>query len=479
MLHAVENARIMGSYESSCLVIEDGRILEIGSSELCEKYRGMARFLDAEGCVLIPGIVDSHMHLLSYALSLDRLDLRGVRSIEELKEAIRSRARASKRGEWIVGHGWDQENLRERAYPRAEDLDEASGENPVLLTRVCGHLGVLNSRAMKELGVSKDLLSEDELYEAVRKIALPKNVRELVLKALRRLSSYGITAVESMDASPDELRILSELDAENLLTVRVGLYLSEGLSSEYESEMLSVKGNKIYADGSFGARTAALREDYDDQPGNRGKLLKNWREISALAKALADRGKLLAVHAIGDRALDEVLKAIEGGAENIRIEHASLIPPDLMERLCGIKPVMIAIQPHFTVTDWWLPSRLGSRVKHAYKFKEMLERNLNIAGSSDSPVEPANPWISIEAAVTGGALGVAPMSLDQALSIYAPKLLRGSRADFALLDHNPWGMSSFDLSGVRSLLTVVGGYAVHDPEGLAVKFGWPIHAAAR
>ncbi|MCS7103327.1 MAG: amidohydrolase family protein, partial [Candidatus Korarchaeum sp.] len=105
MLLAVENARVMGSYEKSCVVIEDGRILEVGSSSACEKYRGIAKFLDADGRVLIPGIVDSHMHLLSYALSVRRLDLRGVKSIEELREAVRSKVRTSNPREWIIGHG--------------------------------------------------------------------------------------------------------------------------------------------------------------------------------------------------------------------------------------------------------------------------------------------------------------------------------------------------------------------------------------
>lgn len=475
MLLAVENARVMGSYEKSCLIVESGKIVELGSSEICEKYRGKAKFLDAGGRILIPGIIDSHIHLLSYALSLGTLDLRGVKSLEEMKEAVKYKARARKPGEWILGHGWDQEKLKDRRYPRAEDLDEVSKENPVLLTRVCEHAGVLNSRAMRELGVNKDLLFENELYKVLRRIPLPVDANELMIKAMRKLTGFGITAVHSMDASLDELNMLRNLDRDGMLPIRVSLYLSEGLSSDHSSEMLSVEGVKVYADGSFGARTAALREEYEDQPGNSGVLIKNWREISALAQVLAERKQVLAVHAIGDRAMDEVLKAMEKGNKNIRIEHASLTPPDVIEKLCELKPLKIAIQPHFAVTDWWLLSRLGSRVKHVYRFREMLERGLSIAGSSDSPVEPANPWMSLEAAVTGGELSIDPMSLDQALRIYTPQLSPGARADFALLDQDPWGLNRFDLSGIRSDLTVVGGCAVHDPEGLARRSGWPLH----
>ncbi|RDD53386.1 MAG: amidohydrolase, partial [Candidatus Korarchaeota archaeon NZ13-K] len=412
MLFAIENARVMGSYERSCVVIGNGRILEVGSSSLCEGYRGRARFLDAEGRVLIPGIVDSHIHLLSYALSMRELELRGVRSIEELKEAVRSRVRVSRPGEWIVGRGWDQELLAEGRYPRAQDLDEAAPDNPVILARVCMHAGVVNSRAMKELGIHKDLLFEDEFYEAMRRIRATKEVESLMLRAMRTLSSFGITEVHSMDASLEELNVLRGLLERGLLPIRVRLYLSRGLSSDLRGDLLSVEGNKVYADGSFGARTAALREEYEDQPGNRGMLLMDWREISRIAEHLRAEGKKLAVHAIGDRALEEVIKAIESGFNNLRVEHASLTPPDLLERLARARPEMIAVQPHFTVTDWWLGSRLGSRVRHAYRFREMIELGLRISGSSDSPVEPANPWMSIEAAVTGGELGASPMSLD-------------------------------------------------------------------
>ncbi len=461
---AIENARIMGSYERSCLVIEDGKISDLGTSDTCEKYRGRAKFLDAEGRVLIPGLVDSHMHLLSYALSMRSLDLRGIKSIDELREAVKSRVKVSKPGEWIIGHGWDQENFRDGRYPRKEDLDDISPENPLLLTRICLHAGVLNSRAMKELGVGKDLLFEDELYSAIRKVRSPID-KFTLLKAMKRLLSYGITEVHSMDASLEELSILGGMD----MPIRVRLYLSEGLSSDNAL----VEGVKVYADGSFGARTAALREEYEDDPGNMGVLLKGWREIYALSRSLAERGKLLAVHAIGDRALEEVIKALEMGANNLRIEHASLIPQDLLERLSKAKPHLIAVQPHFTISDWWLGKRLGERVKYAYRFSDMLGVGLRIRGSSDSPVEPENPWMSIEAALTGGELGVKPLSMDQALSIYSSELSVGSEANLTLLDANPWSTNRYDISGIRASLTIVKGLVAYDPEGLAR--GWPSH----
>jgi predicted amidohydrolase YtcJ len=463
-LLAIENARIMGSYERSCLIIEDGKIVDFGTSDTCEKYRGRAKFLDADGRVLIPGLVDSHMHLLSYALSMRSLDLRGIRSIDELREAVKSRVRVSKPGEWIIGHGWDQENFRDGRFPRKEDLDDICPENPLLLTRICLHAGVLNSRAMKELGIGKDLLFEDELYSAIRKVRSSIDKLSL-LKAVKRLLSYGITEVHSMDASLEELRILKSLEA----PMRVRLYLSEGLSSD---DAL-VEGVKVYADGSFGARTAALREEYEDDPGNSGVLLKGWKEIYALSRSLAERGKVLAVHAIGDRALEEVIKALEMGASNLRIEHASLIPQDLLERLSKAKPQLIAVQPHFTISDWWLGKRLGERVKYAYRFSDMLEVGLKIRGSSDAPVEPENPWMSIEAALTGGELGVKPLSLDQALKIYSSELSIGSEANLTLLDTSPWSLNRYDISGIRASLTIVRGLVAYDPDGLAE--GWPSH----
>ncbi len=471
MLRVIENARVMGSYRNSCIVIENGVIKEIGGSSLCEKYRGVAKYLDVQGRVVIPGLVDSHMHLSSYALGKVRLDLRGVTSIEYLKEAVKLRALSLKEGEWIVGMGWDHEQFREKRLPNRFDLDEAAPSNPVLLTRICGHMGVANTLALRKLGLESEegLLYEDELYEALKRVPKPPNYRDLLLNSLCDLASYGITRICSMDVLKEELDALLSLRE---LPIWVHLFMSEEDYTKLEGKRkLSIEGIKVFADGSFGARTAALREDYADDPGNRGMLLKRSDDLVRLARVLENDGKMLAVHAIGDRALEEVLNALKL-VKNIRIEHASLMPPDLLQEFRDNQPVVFTVQPHFTISDSWLEERLGERVKYAYNYRAMLDADFTLAGSSDAPIEPVNPWISIGAALTGGLLEVPPLTIDEAIEMYTSSGLKacgvkydplspGSPADLVVLDESPWHLDRLDIPGVRSLLTIVEGKVVH------------------
>ncbi|RLG41875.1 MAG: hypothetical protein DRN78_03770 [Thermoproteota archaeon] len=471
MLRVIENARVMGSYHNSCIVIENGVIKEVGGSSLCDKYRGVAKYLDAQGKVVIPGLIDSHMHLSSYAVGKVRLDLRGVTSIEDLKEAVRSRALSLGESKWIVGMGWDHEQFREKRLPNRFDLDEVAPNNPVLLIRVCGHMGVANTLALRKLGLESEEghLYEDRLYEALKRVPKPPNYRDLLLDSLYDLASYGITRICSMSVLREELDALLHL--RERLPIWVHLFMSEEDYTRVEDGRVSVEGIKVFADGSFGARTAALREDYADDPGNRGVLLKRSGDLVRLAKVLEEDGKMLAVHAIGDRALEEVLGALKL-VKNIRVEHASLMPPDLLQEFKNRQPVVFAVQPHFTISDSWLEERLGDRVKYAYNYRAMIEAGFTLAGSSDAPIEPVNPWISIGAALTGGLLSVPPLAIDEALEMYTSSGLRacgvkkaplspGSPADLVILDESPWHLNKLDIPGIRALLTFVEGNVVY------------------
>uniref|UniRef100_A0A7C1GKR8 Amidohydrolase 3 domain-containing protein n=1 Tax=Thermofilum adornatum TaxID=1365176 RepID=A0A7C1GKR8_9CREN len=187
-----------------------------------------------------------------------------------------------------------------------------------------------------------------------------------------------------------------------------------------------VKGVKIFADGSFGGRTAALREDYNDTP-SRGILRLNSEEIYRVAVKAYERGWQTAIHAIGDRAVLEVLKTVERLPKGaMRIEHGSLVPPDLLDYVSKLKPE-IAVQPHFILSDTWIEERLGERTKWVYPFKTLIERGATLMGSSDSPVEPINPWLGIYAAVNRGCpekLAICKhtihekLSFEQALELY-------------------------------------------------------------
>ncbi len=446
-----------------------------------------ATVLDLGSRVVLPGLVDAHIHLLE--LSLIDLDLRGAGSIEEIRGALARALRGRGRGEWLVGFGWDQERLRERRPPTRWDLDDVSPHNPVLLMRICGHVAVANSAALRAAGITREtpdppngrIGREDEepdglLYEGAvelvrSRVPLP-GTGELAARIrgrLAELAGYGVTEVHSMSVTAPELEALRLLESRGELPVRVRAYLAPELmvrEGPAWGEMLSVEGVKVFADGSLGARTAYLREPYSDDPGNRGLELLSAGQLAELIRTANGRGLRLAVHAIGDAALENVLRAIrEVGGGAVRVEHASVAPPDLVEGLSELG-IPVCVQPAFVRSDWWVPSRLGPRARYAYPFKTMLRAGLRVAAGSDAPVESADPWECMRGAVERGYAREEALTPDEVLRLYFngrsiairpahPDLVPGAPADLVVLD-------SFDPNcfKVRVHLTLVNGRVV-------------------
>jgi predicted amidohydrolase YtcJ len=470
------NFRYLLDEEVEALVVVPGKGVVCEGSE--HKCRGLhpSRTLDLGGRIVVPGLRDAHTHLLSTALSRRTLDLRGVSSVEELKEAVRKAALEIGPGGWVVGRGWDQDKIGERRYPTRHDLDEAAPENPVLLVRVCGHAAVANTRALEKLGllsgepeelrgmvVREDgeptgLLVEGAVSWAMEKIPRPgrATLKELLRKVIAEYLRYGVTAVHSMSVDLEELLLVRELELEGELKLRYEAYVKPELLGSIPEELRHlVRGVKAFADGSFGARTAALRERYSDFPGS-GTLLMRAEEIAELARVASSQGLELAVHAIGDRAVEEVLRAAEMLHGWIRVEHASLTPPDLLELFSQLRPA-VAVQPHFILSDTWIVERLGERTRWVYAFKSLARTGSTLMGSSDSPVEPLNPWLGVYAAVhrgepeglpIAGYTGGEKLSLREAVGLYAQPASRPE--DIVVLNITKEPVSRDEFASVRA-----------------------------
>jgi len=415
--------------------------------------RKPSKLIDAEGKLVVPGLADAHMHLYSTAVSLGRLDLRGVTSMEELKLKVKEAVSKAPPGSWVIGRGWDQEKLREKRFPTRFDVDDVSGDTPVVLVRVCGHAAVLNTKALEKLGYLScaevlpgnlfqrvdgklsGVIFEDAVEEALSRIPPPPQglIKEWMMKVLGEYSSLGVTVLHSMSVDLEELRLVSQvLVGEGAPPIEYYAYVDPShLEEALRNYRSLVRGVKIFADGSFGARTAALRERYSDAE-TQGILRLRSEEIRSIALSAYSRGLQTAVHAIGDLAVLEALRAAERLPGNaIRIEHASLVPPDIIELISKLKPE-ISVQPHFILSDTWVEDRLGPRARWVYAFKSLIESGATLYGSSDSPVEPLNPWMGIYASVNRGCperLAICKystgekLSLREALRIYyqAPK----------------------------------------------------------
>ena len=496
-------------------LVVNGRVAKTGSTREVLKAAEQlgAEVVDLGGKTVLPGFIDAHMHLDELGEYLGMLDLRGVRSIRELKEKLRKFAE-EKEG-WIRGHGWDQELFKEKRWPTRHDLDEVVSDRPVLLSRVCLHAAVLNTKALEETGLidwdSEDVIGdengeptgvvkEEAFTHAVRKfneMISEEEYAKSILRAAEYALSKGVTGVGFVSVGERALRALSRLDAEGKLKVRVKAYLNPGENLEtleslkrlgikngFGGKRLKIGGIKVLADGSLGARTAWLSSHYSDaETRGHPNVTKEWLEL--VAREAHEAGLQMAVHAIGDATLDMVLDVYESLGDikraGHRIEHASLMRPDQIERAKRLG-VRLAIQPHFVITDWWVVERVGTeRAKWAYPFRSIAKAGIPFGLSTDSPVEPLDPWETVYAAVTRGKYENVPLAaltadealtLEEALHAYTAgsaevlmeddlgTLKEGKLADFIVVGEDPFEVNEDRLKGIEVLETYIGGEKV-------------------
>jgi len=491
------------------------RVVKVGSEN---EVRRVARALglkiyDLKGAVVLPGFIDSHMHLagLGFSLSLVELDLRNVYSIAELKAIVAKEASRKPRGHWIIGRGWDQEKFAERRYPSRWDLDEVAPHHPVFLKRICGHVAVVNSLALKLAGITRDTpdplggkIDRDDRGEPtgiIRESALRpiysiieqenEDYENAVLRAAFQLVSQGVTCVGAVSCDIEELKALFRLAKKDVLPLRVRTYLryssfaevKDVLPVDFSLKNVSIAGVKILLDGSLGARTAFLREPYSDDQSTRGVPVVKPEELKEMLKTVSRYGWQPAVHAIGDAALELYLKILKeiGHVNRPRVEHASVTPPDLLEEMRELDVVPV-VQPHFVISDFWIIDRLGERAKYVYLFKTMIKKGLKVAFSTDAPVEPSDPLETIHAAVTRGEglvklFEITPgekLSIREALEAYTigsslacrlenmcGTIREGSLADIVVLNRDPYKVNLSELKNIRVLATIVDGRVVY------------------
>ena len=470
------------------------------------------RRLDANGATLLSGFTDTHCHPFEFGWLKRNVDLRGTNDITGLRLRLIARVQRLKPGEWVTGMGWDQETFSEGRMPDRSDIDDLSSKNPVALTRVCGHIALLNTVAIKTLALEDrqgpefvrngggrltGIVKEGALEEVHGRIPRSAEVcADDLLSAEAEAARCGITTLHSV-VSPsgyrEELEALAALHAAGALSLRYRVYIpaeamgyvkEKGLRSKLDDDTVRINGVKVYADGSLGARTAALRLPYSDDPGNCGILRHTNEELENIVEGADAAGYQVIIHAIGDKAIEQAIQALSRvtGARNPRrhrIEHASLLPRDLLAKMVkyGIRA---AVQPLFVTSDTWAADRLGEdRVNDLYPLKSMLAGGIVASGSSDSPVEQMSPLLGIWAAMVRG--GFAPrefLSLDEALGLYISNassngsdevgsgLAEGANANLTLLDSDIEGMHPAMIRKVGIAATFVNGRPVYSSAGV-------------
>jgi hypothetical protein len=414
--------------EKGFVTWEGSRFCEAGEMSEFERGPGM-EVEDLEGKLVLPGLVDSHIHLVGYALALKRIDLAGTRSVDEALEMIRAYAAGLRTGEWLRGRGWDKQHWGIDRFPDRALLDRVSPDNPAALNSRDGHLVWLNSAALAELdldrtgievaggevdtdktgkptGIFKEKAAGLVLSRLER--SDPEAAGSAVSDACRRLLSMGITGVHTSE-DVESMRILGHAQRQGM----VGLNTTKMLEVDGPRDIskaavfAGVTHIKILVDGALGSQTASMLEPYCDQPENFGIVAVPKPRLRELVGRSVEAGFSLAVHAIGDRANMEVLDVFEeirgthpGRQATLRVEHVQVIRPEDIGRF-GELGVIASMQPIHLVGDRKVSYKYwGPRSRYAYVFRSILDKGGVLAFGSDAPIEDPDPLKGIHAAVT-------------------------------------------------------------------------------
>ena len=438
-------ADVFGDEQYVAMLIEEGedgiaRVVELWTEEDIPTYLKFDDIdsLDLNGKTVLPGFIDSHIHLQYYAETLDTINCGGLSKNDCLKAVAEKVAQVAP-GEWILGHGWRQSNW-EDGFGTLEDLDNVSPDNPVFMTDASYHTAWVNSKALTLGGITIDMPDPDDgvigkteegqfsgiLYEfaylLVSKV-IPKPSQEEIISlfdiAQSELWKYGITGVHDFDGQAG-FAALNKMKDDGILQLRVHKnFRSESIDEIIEAGIKSGQGDswihhgnvKVFMDGALGPRTAAMVAPYENTDDDYGILMMEEEELLAIMKKSVDNGLAMTIHAIGDKANHVTINAFEKlrayetemnyHSETLRhrIEHVQCLLPSDLARLEALD-IIASVQPCHLLSDMDITKEAwGDRTAYTFAFGRLTDMNTKLCFGSDAPVESPDPFASIHAAV--------------------------------------------------------------------------------
>jgi predicted amidohydrolase YtcJ len=496
------------------LEIRKGKIISIFPQERLESVTSKTNVLDMAGHYVLPGFSDAHMHLSAVAGFMSAVDLSQTQSLEEVRKKL---ARHHNQ-DLILGVNLDNEKFPDQKLPDKRDLDEISTEKPVIIVRVGHHLAVLNSKALTICGVQEKIqcmesgligkFPDGELNGVLEESAISfadnllkrsmlEGTRRNLLQAQEKALSFGLTSVSELNSTWEILETYRELEESQQLKVRVNVYMQAAcldderrlLEQKERGEFVRVRGVKFFVDGDHAIRTAALYKDYTDDPGNSGVLTISLEELANNVGRANQLGFPVAIHAIGDKAIDWAINALamqrtENPLRN-RIEHLQLPGKNTIQKLKETN-ICTVVQPIFTNYEIaWTERRIGEeRIAYANPLRLLVEAGVEVAGSSDCPIysiDDMNPFWGIYCCVSPHNLDdqLLPwwaakerISLEQAIDIFTKgaafacienkgRIKTGMLADLTVIPKNPFHCNLRDIKQMPVLMTIVGGQVVY------------------
>ncbi len=506
---------------AEALAVRDGKVLATGTrDEVLAAAGSGARVVDLGDATVVPGLTDAHGHLAGLGQGLSAVSLVGATSRQEVLQRLGAAPRTAFQGDWLIGHGWDQNDWPEKAFPTRAELDARWPSTPVALGRIDGHAMWVNGEALRRARITRDTKDPqggrilrgpdgeatgvlvDNAMDLVSAVISPPTAEQSearLLAALARCAENGMTGVHDAGMDLKTFELLKRWDAEGRLPLRV-YAMADGMGSAreaylamgpFQGDRLTLRAVKLMVDGALGSRGAALHAPYSDEASHQGLLMLTPEEYEARVRAFLSKGFQVATHAIGDRAntlvLDTLLRA--AGPEGVRagrhrVEHAQVLRLEDIEKL-GAHGFIASVQPTHATSDMpWAQTRVGpERIRGAYAWQRLKAAGATLALGSDFPVERPDMLAGLYAARTrqdaagqppGGWLPDQRLSGEEALegftvgAAYAAfaekvrgRLQPGMDADFVALSVDPVDAQPADLLTGRVRLTVVAGAEVY------------------
>jgi predicted amidohydrolase YtcJ len=509
---------------ASAVAIFEDRILAVGDTDQIRQLAGLGtRVIDLDGKTVLPGLNDNHCHPLNYGFALGWIDASpgAIGTLAGLKTAFGEAVQQAGPGEWVRGRGYDDTRLDIHRHPTRYELDEVTGDTPVMLTRTCGHMAVVNSVALRMAGIDSSTPDPDggrivrdesgeptgllqETAQNLVRRAMPKttlqDTKDALVRAGHKFLEMGITSVgEAAIRSPMEMAAYQELHRDGALPVRTFLMMiidtmlepmeRLGIRTGMGDNWLKIGPAKLLQDGSGGGRTAAMTVPYPDEPDNYGIQVYTQEYLDESFTRAAAAGFQGCAHAIGDQAIDMIITAFERALAahpqndpRWRIEHCGMMRQDLLHRMKALNLIPIP-QPSFIyyLGDSYIENFSEEWLALAYPNRTWLDMGMVPVGSSDAPVTPADPWYNIRAAVTRLTMDDQELGPDQRVSIddalrmftingaYASfeetqkgQIRTGMLADLTIIDQDPYECDPEQLHTIQNLMTVSGGRVAYE-----------------
>lgn len=502
--HLFYNATILTMDEArpqaTAMAIHNDIIVALGDSDALANTYPDAKKIDLKGQTLLPGIIDSHVHVRELGMDKLKADLVGVKTIDDIVERLAARYPNPEPGEWLIGQGWDEGYFASVGYPDREKIDAAFPHNPVALESLHGFGGFYNGAALAIAGITASspdakkgkilrrtngeptgvmLSVAQDLVDTHIPPRTSLQIEQAIKAGLTEMAMAGVTSIHEAGMTAQDVDGFLSLAEKGELPIRVfGLlegndnalmqsWFARGIYDD-PNDWLDIRSIKVYYDGSLGSRTALLKEPYADAPDAASPSERmDPEDVRTLARDAAKYGFQMAVHAIGDEGNDRVLAAYDAALaaypeldHRWRIEHAQVVLPDYYDRVAKLG-VFSSVQSSHAVGDSpWAEDRLGpERIKHAYAWRNVLDAGGSIMLNSDLPGEPWTPMQTLYFAVTRKTLDGHPangwyaeqsltvqealraMTIENARGAFQEQklgsLAPGKWADFIVLSENP------------------------------------------